>query len=283
VSQYEFLLINRRTIRLRAPVRSLFPIFLFLLAIPMLSGALAEPPLNGSEVMRRVNARPRSDSTRMHLDMMLRGQRGEFQKRVVIERKRLDGGYRTVYWILAPEHENGLGLLLSEDPPQHGMWMYFPATRQVVHVVSQGLPAFASDFSCADLLTSVPSSDYEFRLLGDEPQNRIPVVRVEMKPRDERLRSELGFANSIGWVRTDIWMIIRADYFDNHGETFKSFRAEDVAQVQGVWTARKLTMENYRARHSTEVRVTDVNYSLQLGSDAFTLGRFGSGLISPVE
>ena len=37
-----------------------------------------------------------------------------------------------------------------------------------------------------------------------------------MKPATEQLRGELGFTKAIGWVRDDIWMIIRADYIDKY-------------------------------------------------------------------
>lgn len=272
---------HRRMPRSGAALNCILAALLALLTGLFVHRAFADQPADGEEVMRHVNARPRADSSRMKLDMILRAQRGEFRKRLLSERKRLDSGYRTIYWTLAPEHENGIGLLLSEDAAQHGMWMYFPAARQVVHVVTQGLPALASDFSCADLLAEVPLADYEFRVLEREQWDGVPVFRVEMKPRTERLRSELGFANSVGWVRSDMWMIVRADYFDDQGTAFKTFRAEDIALVQGIWTARKLIMKNHRAGHSTEVRVIEVDYALHLVEEAFTLARFGSGLVAP--
>jgi outer membrane lipoprotein-sorting protein len=188
-------------------------------------------------------------------------------------RKQLPSGYRTAYWITAPEHEKGIGLLLSEDPVQSGTWMYFPASSQVVHVAIRGLSALASDFSCEDLRVGAPLTDYGFRALGPASLDGVSTLQVEMVPRTERLRSELGFSKSVGWVRDDIWLIVRADYYDENGKVFKTFRAGDVQQVQGIWTARRFTMENLRAQHSTEVRLAEVDYGVRLSEDLFAPDR----------
>jgi hypothetical protein len=236
----------------------------------------APAPLEGIEIMRRVNARSRGNGSRMHLEMTLHDvKRGDFHKSILLQRTRLGAGYRTSYWVGAPDHEKGIGLLISEDAKHPGLWMYFPATRQVVSVTSRGFPAMASDFSCEDLLTAIPLADYDFRVLGREVMDGISTWKVEMTPHDERLRSELGFAKSIGWVRDDIWVIVRADYLDENGTVFKTFHAEDLEQIQGIWTVRSFSMQSNRAQHSTQVRVTDVSYSQRLPEAAFrpeTLG-----------
>ena len=241
------------------------------------------PQLGADEVMRNVNARPRGPASRASLRMTLHAARGDNRKDIVSERERAGDGYRTVYWITTPEHERGIGLLLSEDSRQAGMWMHFPAAKQTVHVVSRGLPALASDFSCEDLLVEVPLADYRFRILGHEVVDGIGTYRVEMKPASERLASELGFANAIGWVRDDIWMIVRADYLDDTGVVFKTFSARDVRQIQGIWTARTLAMENRRAHHSTRVDIVDIAYADRLDGGALALQGFGKGFEAAVK
>jgi hypothetical protein len=249
----------------------LLPLVLFSGALPYQSvqnGAISS--LDGKEIMRRVNARSRGKGSQMHLEMILHDEkRGDFHKSILLKRTRLAAGYRTSYWVAAPTHEKGIGLLISEDANRPGMWMYFPATRQAVHVTSRGFPALASDFSCEDLLTTIPLADYDFRVLGREPMDGFSTLKVEMVPHDERLRSELGFAESIGWVRDDIWAIVRADYLDENGTVFKTFHAEDLEQIQGVWTIRRFSMQNNRAQHSTQVQVLDVAYSNPLPEEAF--------------
>jgi len=211
----------------------------------------------------------------MRLEMTLRdAKRGNFHKSIDMVRRQFPSGYRTSYSILAPDHEKGIGLLLSEDPAQHGMWMYFPASKQVIRVASRGLSALASDFSCEDLLVTLPLPDYQFRALGHARLGSLPCQRVEMVPTSERLRLELGFARAVGWVREDIWLIARADYEDEQGQVFKSFRAGDVELVDGVWTVKRFSMDNRRARHATEVKVAAVDYSAHAAEERFSPERF---------
>jgi hypothetical protein len=225
--------------------------------------------------MRRVNDRRRGKASRMRLEMSLRDpKRGEFRKSIDMVRRQFPAGYRTSYNILAPDHEKGIGLLLSEDPAQRGMWMYFPASRQLIHVASRGLSALASDFSCEDLLVAVPLPEYEFRTLGRARLGGLSCLRVEMRPNTERLRLELGFARAIGWVREDIWLIVRADYEDAQGQVFKSFRAGNVESIDGIWTVKRFVMDNRRARHATEVRVAEVDYSVLPAEERFSPERF---------
>jgi hypothetical protein len=250
----------------------------------LLLPAIANPPISGDEVMRRVNGRSRGNSSQMLLEMTLNdARRGQFRKTIVMQRKRLAAGYRTAYRITAPDHENGIGLLLSEDTAQPGMWMYFPSSRQLLHVATRGFSALASDFNCEDLLVSVPLADYQFRVLGRENIDGVSAIQVEMTPRSERLRNELGISKCVGWVRDDIWLIVRADYYDENGNVFKSFHAGDIKLIQGIWTAQTFTMHNYRAQHSSEVRVVQTDYSVRLPNEAFTPDRLGSGLAASRE
>jgi hypothetical protein len=147
------------------------------------------------------------------------------------------------------------------------MWMYFPISDQLVHVASRGLSALASDFSCEDLLVAVPIEDYRFRNLGRTKCGERSCLKIEMTPATEALQRELGFARSVGLVRDDIWMIVRADYFTSTGQRFKTFEAEEVAAVDGIWTVRRYSMVNHRAGHSTTVRVTEVDYSVEVAAE----------------
>jgi hypothetical protein len=235
--------------------------------------------IDAREVMHRVNARARGQDSRMLLRMTIRDpRRGQFQKVVDVARKRFGAAYRTLYRIDAPDHERGIGLLLSEGAPA-GIWMYFPSTQKAVPVASRSFPAMATDFNCEDLLVNVEMKDFDFRALGRGSEDGFPAILVEMTPRTEALRNELGFTRSVGWVRDDIWMIARADYYDESGSLFKTFRAGDAERTGQIWTARRMSMENHRIGHSTEVRVEQIDYSPRFSGEAFTPNRMGADLI----
>src|SRR6202034_514023 len=99
---------------------------------------------------------------------------------------------------------------------------YFPDGHSVIPVATRGFPALATDFICEDLLVDVVLADFRFRLLGRETDSNTVIQQVEMTPRTDALRAELGYSKAVGWVREDIWLIARADYYDDAGAVFKT-------------------------------------------------------------
>ena len=240
---------------------------------------------SGLEVMKRVNERDRGGGARMRLSLLLHDHRGLSHERTVeLARQPLTGGEATVYRITAPEHLDGIALLIDENRAESAMWMYFPNSDRRLRVKTRGLSALSSDFSCEDLRVTFRLEDYEFKTLEERPcglRGEHTCIAVEMRPKTDRLRREFGYERAIGVVRKDISMIVEADYFAPSGERFKHFEAEQVEEIQGVWTARRYSMENFRAEHRSVVEVQAVEYRLDLPTDAFDPGTLGQTLPSP--
>jgi hypothetical protein len=240
----------------------------FLLMPAVLEAQQALP--TGEAIMRNVNARPKGGDARLDIRLIFRDlRRGDHLRYVEVRRKQLASGYRSLYRMTAPEHLTGISLLLAEDRELPGMWMYLPNANHLVPVVTRGLSALASDFSCEDLRLTFALDDYRFTTIGSEVNSGHRIYKVEMVPRTDRLQAELGFTKAVGWVRGDLWMLIRAEYYDGGGKVFKTFSAEAPQLVQGVWTVRRYTMTNHRAQHETQAEVTAVRYGLQLQPGAF--------------
>jgi hypothetical protein len=229
-----------------------------------------QAPPTGQQIMRNVNERAMGGDSEMHLRLQFRDfRRGDHIREVEVRRKKLPSGYRSLYRMTAPEHVAGISLLLAEDIEMPGMWMYLPNADHLLPVVTRGLSALASDFSCEDLRLSFPLSDYHFNNLGTEVLDGRTYYRVEMRPGTERLESELGFTKATGWVLDALWIVARVQYFDQQGQVFKTFHADYPEQVQGVWTVRHYTMTNDRAQHATDAEVVDVRYHLQFPAADF--------------
>jgi hypothetical protein len=239
-------------------------------ALSLRAPAAAPPALpSGAEIMAKVNARPRGDAARLVLGLTLTDpKRGEFHKRIEIQRRGGTSGHRTVFRIAEPDHEQGIVLLVAEEPELDGFWMYFPRSDRLLRVATRGLSALGSDFSCEDLRWILPLDEYVFRTLGRVDIDGHPGFRVEMRPATERLQSELGFQVAIGWIRADEWIVVRSDYYDAEGRLFKTFRAERVERVQGIWTVLESTMVNHRIDHRSRAVVDSVEYRLDPQPDA---------------
>lgn len=227
----------------------------------------ASPQPSADEVMRRVNARPLGKDATMTVRLALTG-RGKFSKTIPARRRAMPDGNRTLYYVDTPKHEEGIILLVAEDSALNGLWMYFPSSDHLLRVASRGLSALGSDFSCEDLKLAFPLQDYNFRIIGRARHKGSPTLRIEMKPREPRLQRELGFDHAVGWVREDIAMIVRSDYYDSEGNLFKTFQVEELKKIQGIWTATRTSMANLRANHRTDVTISDVRYFLDLKKES---------------
>lgn len=231
---------------------------LALVLLLFLAGASpAQPPLSGREVMRRVNERDPGKHCRLELSMELQDLRGggSYVREVEVVRKEVAGGHRTRYRVTEPERYRDIALLFLEDlrPPQ--MWMYFPASKHRAQVAMRGISALGGDFSCEDLKAAFDLDGFDFRFLGRETREGREHLRIEMTPRSPALARELGYSKAVGVVRTDPWMVIAAEYFDAAGRPLRSFHAAEIERMDGVWIARRYSMENTRIGHRTVVRI----------------------------
>jgi hypothetical protein len=226
----------------------------------------ASPQTSAEEVMRRVNARPRGQDATMKIRLALTG-RGKFTKTILARRRALPDGSRTLYYVDTPKHEEGIILLVAEDSALNGLWMYFPSSDHLLRVASRGLSALGSDFSCEDLKLGFPLEDYDFRVIGRADLKGHPTLQIEMKPGEPRLQRELGFDRAVGWVREDLAMIVRSDYYDSEGNLFKTFQVGELKKIQGIWTATRTSMVNLRADHRTDVEISDIRYFLDLAKE----------------
>lgn len=231
--------------------------------------ASTTPQPTAEEVMRRVNARPRGKDATMNVHLSLTDpRRGAYSKTISARRRALPDGSRTLYRVNTPQSEQGIILLVAEDSVLNGLWMYFPSSDHLLRVASRGLSALGSDFSCEDLKLAFPLQDYNFRILGRADCKGQSCLQVEMTPKAERLQRELGFKRAVGWVRDDIWMIVRSDYYDDEGNLFKTFQVDELKEIQGIWTATRNSMVNLRADHRTDVELSDVRYFLNLSKES---------------
>jgi hypothetical protein len=238
------------------------------LALLLLMAAAPVPQPSGEEVMKRVNARPLGKDAEMNVRLLLTDpRRGSYSKTISARRRALPDGNRTLYRVNTPQSEQGIILLVGEDRALDGLWMYFPSSDHLLRVASRGLSALGSDFSCEDLKLAFPLQDYSFRILGRADCKGKSCLQVEMSPRETRLQREFGFGRAVGWVREDIWMIVRSDYYDTDGNLFKVFQVDELKQIQGIWTATKTSMVNLRADHRTDVELSDVRYFRDLSKE----------------
>ena len=65
-------------------------------------------------------------------------------------------------------------------------------------------------------------------------------------------------------------MLRREEYYDKRNQLYKVFTADEVKQVQGLWTTVRRTMKNVQNGQRTEVAFPEVEYNVGLEDSLFT-------------
>ena len=92
---------------------------------------------------------------------------------------------------------------------------------------------------------------------------------VEGIPTDTETAEELGYGRVLWRVDPEIWMSRRTEMWDVNGNPLKTLHNEVIENVQGIWTALKLTAVNHKTGHSSIFTFSDVDYRTPIDDGMF--------------
>ncbi|MCA8941186.1 MAG: outer membrane lipoprotein-sorting protein [Planctomycetes bacterium] len=90
---------------------------------------------------------------------------------------------------------------------------------------------------------------------------------IESKPKDPK---SVEFASYKTWIHKESFVVVKVEYRDEKGETYRTYEALAVESVQGYPTVTKAKMSDLRTKGSTTVEYSDVAYDIGLPEDIFT-------------
>ena len=237
----------------------------------------AELP-TGDWIMQNVNQQKDGDAVSQKLKMTLIDRHGKQRVRETIGyRKYFADEKRTILFYSAPSNVKGTAFLTydySDKALDDDQWLYLPALRKVrrISAADRGDYFLGTDFSYDDIKNErkVDAQDYHFKTLKEQVTDGLKGYLVEAFPRTEAIAQELGYGRVLFWVRADIWMITQTDYFDIKGNPLKTFKAEDIRLIDGIWTRHRLSVDNLKTGHSTIFSVSEVDYDSPIKDSLFT-------------
>ncbi len=93
---------------------------------------------------------------------------------------------------------------------------------------------------------------------------------VEGEPKTDDLKKNLGYLKARYYVRKDINLYIRVDFWDRKGQELKHLVSEEIRQINGIWTAMSGTMSNVQTGHRTELTFSEHRYNTGLSDRMFS-------------
>ncbi len=253
-----------------------------LLTLTLSGGIGAAPVLSygadptGLQIMQRVDNRDDGDDLTQSIYQKLIDRRGGVRERFMVAmRKDYGKDSKSISYFLKPANIRDTALLTYDydgTERDDDQWLYLPALKKVRRISSsdRGDYFMGTDFTFEDVKQTPELEDYNWTLIGSETVDGHDCWKVQGVPKTDELKKDLGYSKTVNFIRKDIDLAIRIDYWDRKGQELKHFHATEVKQIQGVWTATRVVMENIQTGHKTEIVFSDQHYNSGLSDRKFT-------------
>jgi len=242
------------------------------LAVVLLVGRVA--PVRAADDARQIvlEAQKRTDSVSQRYDGILQtfDAKGKAtEKRWTQDRIGAHGKSKVVIRFTAPAEVKGVALLIVNHPDRSSdQWMWTPAIERDRRIALQDRSTrfFGTDFSFEDLEERDVDQD-DYTLLGSEAVDGVDCWKIQSVPKPSKASQ---YTKAIMWVRKDNYAYVKAESYAKE-QIVRRLTYGQISNVQGIWTARELTMTDLKRGSVTRLTLDKVEYNLPLKEDDFTL------------
>lgn len=246
----------------------------------------AEELPKGDWIVEQINQQNDGEYVSQRMTMRMIDKQGKVRERETVGyRKYFGDEKRTILFYTEPSNVKGTAFLTfdySDAKQDDDQWLYLPALRKVRRISSsdRGDYFLGTDFTYEDIKKErkVEPTDYHFTTLDQKEVTGGIAYLVEAIPVSQAIADELGYGRYQFWVQGGNWVIFAAEYWDTKGNPLKRFTAEDIREVDGIWTRHKVKIENHKTGHQTFFEVRDIDYQTPVKDALFTQRAMQRGL-----
>jgi Outer membrane lipoprotein-sorting protein len=191
------------------------------------------------------------------------------QKRWTQERIGAHGLSKAVIRFTAPAEVKGVALLIVNHPDRSSdQWMWTPAIERDRRIALQDRSTrfFGTDFSFEDL-EERDVDQFDYTLLGAEVVDGVDCWKIQSVPKQAKSSQ---YTKSVIWIRKDDYAFARIESYVKD-QVVRRLNYARISDVQGISTARELTMTDVRRGSLTRLALEKVEYNLPLKDEDFTL------------
>jgi hypothetical protein len=221
-------------------------------------------------IVEEAQRRTESKSQRYEGLLQVLDSKGKIaDKRWVFTRMGSHGNSKAILRFVAPPEVKGTALLIVNHPDRASdQWMWTPALQRERRIALQDRSTrfFGTDFSFEDL-EERDVNQYNYRLFGDEPIDGIASWKIESVPTEKKTSQ---YTKSIVWIRKDTYSLANIENYIKN-DVVRRLKYSDFAQVQGIWTARRLEMHDLRRNSRTVLALDKLQYNIPAKDENFTL------------
>jgi outer membrane lipoprotein-sorting protein len=245
----------------------LLPLTWLFAVLALTSSAVAGPP-DAATIAQKMKAalEPDHSSTR-NVIMLIHSQGETVQWTARQARKNVADHKRNLTVLEEPADVKGVAVLVEErkDRDTSEQWVYLPPIRRVRKLL--GFGAFESflgtDFTYEDL-GFIELNHRAFTLLGEETVAGTPCYKVQEVP-----QHNFYYARIVSLIAKDSLLPLRREYYDVANNLWKTETFQEVQTVKGIPTPLHIRMEDVQTGTSTELKMSDLHYDVDLPDSLF--------------
>jgi len=248
----------------------------FLLSFALISTAYSE---NAYQVVLKSHELDQGKDAISDMTMELISKSGKSRVREIrswsIERGDND---KSLMKFIKPSSVKGTGFLVWEHKNKDDdQWLYLPAFKRIRRISSteKNKSFMGTDFSYNDITQPHPD-EFVHKLLGSEKVDGEDCYKIESIHKTYsgdpafKGKDKYQYSKSISWTRKDNYFSIKAIMFDKKGREQKQFKASEIVKIDGIWTSKRLEMENIKDRHKTILTMKNIKYNSGLKDSFFS-------------
>ena len=184
-----------------------------------------------------------------------------------------DGLSKTLLRFLAPRDIENTGLLTWERAGgDDDQWLYLPSLGKVKRIAASGKKNrfMGSEFAYEDLRPENLSA-HRYTLTGSETLDGHDCFVIEAVPATPQQAADSGYSKRRLWVRKDITLTVKQEYFDKKGRLEKVGIPRQLVNVRGsMWRPNEAEMRDAQTGNRTVVTVESRRLDQGLKESFFT-------------
>ena len=241
------------------------------------------PEIEARQVAVNIDERDDGDDQTSEMEMVLINKQGKQRVRKVLTYQKDYGeDDKMVMFFLEPADVKGTGFLTwnyDDESKDDDQWLYLPALKKVRRIASSNKADYfmGTDFTYNDM-GDREIDDYTYAHIDTEVIDGIECYHLERLPKDDDVIKESGYGRTEIWVRPDIWMMVKAVFYDKKMKLLKELMTSDFEEIDGIWTAKKMHMQNIQKEHQTIFTFGNISYNTGLDDDIFSQRRLIKGV-----
>ena len=205
-------------------------------------------------IMKAVEGRIQADKTKARTVLQITDGSGRKRERVVRSwGMDFDGGQRQLMIFESPADVRNTGLLsvdYEDGNKDDDQWLYLPSLKKSTRISSGDKSGsfMGTDLSYADMTRADPSH-YEYVILKQSVSvGGEDCWLIGAKPVTQRAKDETGYVKTQVWISKSKLVTLQVKAWVREGRKLKYIKFEGFKQLDGRWTAHKISARTVRGK-----------------------------------